>query len=122
MNKGNKNRWLVFIQAEFKKLPIKHNNRIYNVIEEQNKRDDSDDYGYDTIESYKIVVDTQGKSKVINEDTFSGPTVFDVFSLGYFISPFENRALIVIGRHIRHWEGTNNDYILLGCHLDSGFR
>jgi hypothetical protein len=111
-----------FVQAEFKKLPIMHNNRIYNVIEEQNKRDDSDDYGYDTIESYKIVVETQGKSKVINEDTFSYPTVFDIFSLGYFISPFEDRALIVIGRHIRHWEGTNNDYILLGCHLDSGFR
>jgi hypothetical protein len=117
-----KNNRIEFIQAEFKKMPVMHNNKTYNVIEEQNKRDDSDDYGYNTIESYKITVETQGKSKVINEDTFSEPAVFDIFPLGYFISPLENRALIVIGRHIRHWEGTNNDYIFAGCHLDIGFR
>jgi hypothetical protein len=117
-----KNHKIELSQAEFKKLPIMLNNKVYNVIVEQNKRNDSDEYGYDTIESYKIVVETGGKSKLINEGTFSEPTIFDVFSLGYFISPFENRALIVIGRHIRHWEGTNNDYILLGCHLDTGFN
>jgi hypothetical protein len=116
-----KNNGIELSQGEFKKMPVMHNNKVYNVIEEKNKRNDSDDYGYDTIESYRIVIETGGRSKVINEGTFPEPTVFDIFSLGYFISPFENRALMVIGRHIRHWEGTNNDYILLGCHLDTGF-
>jgi hypothetical protein len=117
-----KDEGIEFIQAEFKKIPIMHNNKVYNVVVDQNKRNDSDDYGYDTVKNYKIVVETQGKSKVINEDTFSEPVVFDIFSLGYFISPLENRSLIIVGRHIRHWEGTNNDYIFVGCHLDIGFK
>ncbi|MCL2765147.1 MAG: hypothetical protein FWD40_07725 [Treponema sp.] len=119
------NNGIEFIQTEFRKLPVIHNNIVYNVIEEINKKEDSH-YGYEEIESYRIIVETQGKRKVINEDGFSETefiqnTIFNVFSLGYFISPFENRALIVIGRHIPHYEATNNDFLLVSCHLDTDF-
>jgi hypothetical protein len=88
-----KNNGIEFVQAEFKRMAVMHNNKVYNVMVEQNKRNDSDDYGYDTIESYNVVVETQGKRKVINEDTFSDPVVFDIFSLGYFFQPLGKQGI-----------------------------
>jgi len=119
------NNRIEFVQTEYKKLPIIHNNRTFNIIKEINKRKNPE-YDYETIENYKIIIEAQGRRKVINEDSFSGSgsnrnIIFNIFSLGYFISPFENRALIIIGRHIYHYEGTNNDFILIGFHLETGF-
>ena len=69
------------------------------------------------VDNYRIFVDTDGKRKVVHEANAEEPT-FNIFPLGYFISPFENRALLVMGKHIL------GGYVFtsfVGIDLDSGF-
>jgi hypothetical protein len=117
-----------FIQTEFKNIPIKHDNQTVNIILEKNEsplssfeRENMAIFG--KYESYKIIATHQGKQKIIKEKSFTG-TIYadDVFICGYFLSPFENRALIVIGEFAHSWEGSDVTYTFAGCHLSMGFR
>lgn len=117
-----KNR-IEFIQIDFFNLPIRHNTQTVNITVEKTNSDDEFDLMYreGIIKSYKIMAENQGRKKIIHEETFCIPAV-DVFVCGFFISPFENRALVVVGELIRVFEGCDIDYILIGCHLSDGFR
>jgi hypothetical protein len=114
-----------FIQTEFLNMPIRHNTQTVNITIEKINRSNSDEYDlvyWGRIGSYKIIAENQGRRKTIHEKTFSRAAV-DVFVCGYFISPFENRALVVVGELIRVFEGYGIDeYVLIGCHLSEGFR
>jgi hypothetical protein len=116
-----------FIQAEFKDIPIKHDNQTVNIILEKNKtplssleRENLLIIGGD-YDSYKIIATYQGKQKIIKEKSLA-VYADDVFICGYFMSPFENRALIVIGEFAHSWEGSDVTYSFAGCHLSNGFR
>lgn len=114
-----------FMQTKFLNLPIRFNKQTVNIIIESNKKSDvreeweSDFYG--DIGNYKTIAENQGIKKIIHEKTFSTAAV-DVVVCGYFISPFEDRALIVIGEYVRVFEGWDIEYVFIGCHLSVGFR
>ena len=104
------------VQAEYRKLPIVHNNKTYNVIFDINLGPKMEYSGVKFIDNYKIMVETQGKRKIIH--SAQGNTSFNVFPYGYFISPFENRALLVYGSQR---PGGYNPTSFVGCDLDRGF-
>jgi hypothetical protein len=107
------------INASFNNFPLKYKENIYNinidVVSEENTEND----WYDSIKSFQIVVETQGRSKIINSTNDIVAT--GIFPCGYFISPFENRALIIIGKSVRAFEGEDIEFIFIGCHLLIGF-
>jgi hypothetical protein len=111
-----------FTQSDFMELPIKYNNQEVKIIVEETEFEE-DDYMHDpgSISGYKIIAENNGKQKIIKEDA-ELHTLNIVFECGYFISPFENRALIIIGVNVRAFEGYELRYILVGCHLSDGFK
>jgi thiol-disulfide isomerase/thioredoxin len=109
-----------FVQIEYNNFPIRHNNQILNlIIEDIAKKKNLQRWG-DEISSYKVIVETQGKKKVIQSKNHV--RAFYVFPCGYFISPYENRALIVIGEMVPVSEGGDIDFYFIGCHLSYGFN
>jgi hypothetical protein len=115
-----------FIQTEFKELPIRYNNQTVNIILEKHETSLSSLERENLLiiggnyDGYKVIAENQGRQKIIHEKNF---TVYadDVFICGYFISPFENRALIVVGEFAHSWEGSDVTYSFAGCHLSIGF-
>ncbi|MDR0321665.1 MAG: hypothetical protein LBI28_09195 [Treponema sp.] len=116
-----------FVQTELKKLPIRENNQTVNIILQKNEspltaleRDDLMIYGkYD---SYTVIAENQGNRKTIQEKNFTAVYPDILFLCGYFMSPFENRALIVTGVFAHRWEGSDVTYTFAGCHLSNGFK
>jgi hypothetical protein len=107
-----------FVQAKYRKLPSVHNNKTYKVVLEIGKRElNAGDPDLLVVDNYRIFVHTDGKTKVVHEAKEEYPA-YNIFPLGYFISPFENRALIVMGKHIL---GGHVFTFFVGCYLDSGF-
>ena len=115
-----------FIQTEFAELPVRHNNQTVNIILEKNETslshnelEDLGQYG-GRIDSYRIIAENGGRRKTVCEKDF---LIYanDVFVCGYFLSPFEDRALIVIGEFAHGWEESVVTYSLIGCHLSIGF-
>ena len=102
-----------FVQSEYRQLPIVHNNRTFNIIEDIIRKDDG---GLDLVDRYRIIAEAQGQAKIVQAAEVS--STYDIFSLGYFISPFENRALLVMGEYIM---GGYKTEFFVGFDLDSGF-
>lgn len=115
-----------FLKTEFLKSPIIHNNQTVNITVDKKEKSD-DDWEEDmssifgNIGSYKIIAENQIGKKIIHEKSFRLAAV-NVVVCGYFISPFEDRALIVIGEYVRVFEGCDIEYKFIGCHLSNGFR
>jgi len=108
-------------QADFKGLPVRHNNQVVNITVETGRKTGDWHEVYGNIGSYKIIAERDGRRKIIHEKTLDRP-VMDIITCGYFINPFDNRALIVIGEYERAFEGYDVKYVLIGCHLSAGFR
>jgi len=116
-------------QADFKGLPIRNKNQIVNIIVETGNKTGDWHEVYGNIGSYRIIAEiatefpaqNNGRRKIIYEKTLDRP-VMDVVSCGYFINPFDNRALIIVGEYEWAFEGYDVKYILIGCHLSTGFR
>jgi len=108
-------------QADFKGLPVRHNNQVVNITVETGRRTDDWHEVYGDIGSYRIIAEKDGRRKTIHEKTLDRP-VMDIITCGYFINPFDNRALIVIGEYELAFEGYDVKYVLIGCHLSTGFR
>ncbi|MDR0503861.1 MAG: hypothetical protein LBH16_11135 [Treponema sp.] len=116
-------------QADFKGLPIRHNNQVVNITVETGRKTGDWHEVYGNIGSYKIIAEIatefpaqrDGRRKTIHEKTLDRP-VMDIVTCGYFINPFDNRALIVAGEYERAFEGYDVKYVLIGCHLSAGFR
>jgi hypothetical protein len=106
------------IQTDFKELPISHNNYVFNIIIDI--IDEEETRYFDDIESYRVIVETRGKKKIVKQK--NDVWAFDVLPCGYFISPYENRALIVIAERVPGFEGADIEFYFIGCHLTYGFN
>ena len=102
-----------FVQSGYRRLPIVHNNRTNNVNLALAKQEMD---GVDIVESYTVIVEAHGE-RFVHTAPQEGYTL-DAFLLGYFLSPFENRALIAMGKSV--FGGYIQDFFL-GCDLDIGF-
>ena len=120
MSRAGQNK-IEFIQTDFKGLPVRHNNQVVNIIAETGRKTGEWHEVYGNIGSYKIIAERDGRRKTIHEKTLDRP-VMDIVSCGYFINPFDNRALIIVGEYEWAFEGYDVKYILIGCHLSTGFR
>jgi uncharacterized protein (TIGR02145 family) len=104
------------VQAEYRRLPIVHNNKVYNVVLEIAKVERED--GPEVVDNYRILADMDGKRKVVYKAKDEEYDTYNIFLLGYFISPFENKALLVMGTHII---GGHVFTSFVGCDLEGGF-
>jgi hypothetical protein len=109
--------------TEFSQLPIRKNNMVYNsqIINAVHKEDE---YGFfeNLVTKYTVEVTADDKKKIIgNFEPLVGMTG-NVYVCGYILSPFENRALIVLAEEARGYEGNELRYRLSGCHLGVGFN
>jgi len=106
--------------AGFLPFPINWNNKAYRVSV-SNTVSGEDMWGRIPIKKYTVSVAVNGKSKVVMsaKDTRASR----VYICGYFLSPFENRALIILAEQTPPgFEGdVNVNYVFIGCHLEQGF-
>jgi len=110
-------------QVEYLPFPIKKDNNIYDaycIITP--KKDEEKEYGdIENIKSYSIIIKKNKeeiKTITKNDDAFAQ----QIYIGGYFLSPFENRALVVIAVESFTFEGTGMFFIFSGCHLETGFH
>jgi hypothetical protein len=107
-----------FTAVEYRQLPIVNNNQ--NILINVEQRKFNNDYNSFNIR-YNIITSKLDKKKQIasGEKNYA----FDIFACGYFLSPFEDRALVVIGVQEQGFEGSiDYSYIFTGCHLLNGFN
>jgi hypothetical protein len=114
------------LQLGFMPLPIKNDGAVYSaraVTTLLTEEEQEAEWYRGKVKSYSIVVGkNDAKSVTIMSKDEASATEVEV--CGYFLSPFENRALIVISEY-RY--GVSNmpsstEYIFSGCHLDEGFE
>ena len=108
--------------TDFQPFPIRRNNLEY-VCSITNTAYSEDDFGFfnDNVSRYTVEVTANGKSKVVN--TFAGGGLTrKVYICGYILSPYENRALVVLAEERFVFEGTELFYVFAGCHLGTGFN
>jgi hypothetical protein len=112
-------------KSEFMRFPIRKNDMIYDcgIANIAHKKSELDFFDADSLLSkYSVLVTASGKKKVIG--TFAPVNEMTAFAYvcGYILSPFENRALVVVAEE--HWgfEGTELKFRLSGCHLGAGFK
>jgi hypothetical protein len=111
-------------RTEFSPLPIRQNNTEYNIgiIDTEHKKDDSG-LGFDEVVSKYTVLATAGaKRKVIANLNPVKALTFRVYICCYFLSPFENRTLVIAAEEAFVFEGTELFYRFIGCHLGVGFN
>ncbi|MCL1813874.1 MAG: hypothetical protein FWG29_10205 [Treponema sp.] len=111
-------------RIEFLPFPIRINNTVYNsqIINVEHKK--GDEYGFfdSLVSKYMVKVIANEKSKIIANFNPVHTLTGYAYVCGYFLSPFENRALVVVAEE--HWgfEGTELTYRFSGCHLGVGFN
>ena len=109
-------------RTDFSRFPIRKNDMVYDsrIINVEQKKND---FAFDNVVSkYTVSVTANGKTKTIG--TFSPVNTITgyVYVCGYILSPFENRALVVIAEENWGFEGTELSYRFSGCHLGVGFN
>ena len=109
--------------AAFLPFPINRNNMTYNagIVDIQYK---NDEYGFfdRVVTKYSVTVTANNRTKTISIFTPVRASVTGyVYMCGYFLSPFENRALVVTAEEAWVFEGTELFYRFAGCHLEAGF-
>ena len=108
--------------TEFFRFPIRKNDIVYGsrIINVETQKFD---FGFDTVVSkYSVLVTADEKRKIIGTFTPVSTVTGYVYVCGYVLSPFENRALVVVAEE--HWghEGTELTYRFSGCNLGVGFN
>lgn len=106
--------------VRFFNFPIKDGGKTYEAkLEVVNKADEDPFLG--SIQQVDVFVTLDGS---ISKRIYSkGDTrAYSYWIAGYFLSPFEKRALVIIGEEKRAFEGTHGDFIFSGCSLERGFR
>lgn len=107
----------------FLRFPFRKNNKEYN-SQINNIKHKRDEFGlFDNVVSkYSVLVTADDKKKIIGNFNPVSPVTGFVYLCGYFLSPFENRVLVVIAEE--HWgsEGTELTYRFSGCNLEVGFN
>jgi len=111
-------------RTPFLSFPFMKNNFVYNVQITDYKYERLDGlgiFGDRVISSYRLLATSNNRRKVIN--TFSPESNYTgyVYICGYFLSPFENRALTVIAEESMGYGGDDLTFRFAGFHLDVGF-
>lgn len=114
-------------QPEYKTLPISNKGTSYTVTVTTVPAS-----GGNGIKSYSVVAETGGKKKTLQADNQATGEI--ITPCGYFISPFEERALIVVAELSRAYQDNmatgektftgayQTNFRFIGCNLRSGFR
>ena len=107
--------------SDFQPFPINKNNMVYNCSVTNFEYSADEFFFNDNISSYTVVVIANGRTKIIN--TFKSDAMTrGIYICGYILSPFENRALIILAEENFVFEGTEIFYVFAGCHLGIGFN
>ncbi|GHV11992.1 hypothetical protein FACS189491_04190 [Spirochaetia bacterium] len=107
------------ISVPYKFLPMIFNNKTYVCTVTQ--IDENDDYL--GINEYTVTVEFNSKKKTVMHKILKESNLMDdVYLCGYFISPFENRALLIIAEKDYTFEEYELRYVFTGCHLENGFK
>jgi hypothetical protein len=109
-----------FVQAEFKELPIRHNNQTFKVVIEIVEEEETELRLLDRIDSYTVSLENRGKRKTVEEK--NDVWAFHVVPCGYFLSPYEDRALLVTGERVLGFEDVDINFYFIGCDLSYGFN
>ncbi|MDR0447303.1 MAG: hypothetical protein LBH07_01395 [Treponema sp.] len=113
-------------KTDFLSLPFRKNNMVYNsrIIAVEHRKDESGlGLAFDDIVSrYTVLVTADSKRKIIGNFNPVNSMTFHVYVCGYILSPFENRALLILAEEYWGFEGTELAYRLSGCHLGVGFN
>jgi hypothetical protein len=109
---------IIECQVDYLPFPIVMDNVTYNcnVIKTLGER---------WVENYRVVIDRnkEGNKTIKTEDISLPGTVYEIDIAGYFLSPFEKRALVVIVKEMYgHDDPPYLRYVFTGCHLETGFR
>lgn len=106
-------------QVKFLPFPLSKDGAVYAASVQVTRRDSQ--AGFNPIQDYNIVVTKNNeKSRIITSRNTA--YVEAVAVCGYFLSPFENRALVVIACAYFGLSQTSSiEYTFSGCHLDIGF-
>jgi len=112
------------IHVEYNQMPIHFNNKIYSIKVEKITNDEIfmkyDDTEYKIVLNYSIIVETDGKEKIVLSKNFEySDHIEEIYVCGYFISPFENRVLIIVAE--KDYTGHERElrYVFIGLHLYS---
>lgn len=110
-------------KTEFSKFPIKKNNTGYNcqIVNAEYKKDEYE-FFEKVVSKYEVLVTADNKKKIISNSKPISSTTGYVYVCGYFLSPFENIALVVVAERRRGFEGTELVYRFHGCNLETGFK
>jgi hypothetical protein len=108
-------------QVPFLPFPLKKNNAVYtasvNIMSA--RRADPANFVFNSIVRYNILVAKNEKSRIIT--TKNNADAEAVAVCGYFLSPFEDRILVVIANAHGSFRDSNISYSFSGCHLEAGF-
>jgi hypothetical protein len=105
-------------QAPFLPFPIQKGNNRYNYYLDI-EYEETPEF-YDAIKNYSIIIESNRKRKTIK--TINNVTALSIYCCGYFMSPFESRALIVLAEEQWGFEGVELVYFFSGCNLNVGFN
>jgi hypothetical protein len=109
--------------TEFAPFPIRKNNLAYTCGIVDTQYTSSDLGFFDTIVSeYTVEVTAGSKKSIIGKFKPLNGITRHIYVCGYLLSPFENRALVVIAEEFFAFEGTELAYRFSGCHLDVGLK
>lgn len=113
-------------QTYFREFPFKRNNFEYTSFAETELLTETEEPERIHLK-YDIIVSRNGRNKIIKNvpevSAMLWPSAFTVFVCGYFLSPFENRALIVIAEATETKQViVHYTYVFSGCHLNIGFE
>jgi len=124
-NEMKKNNIVTGQKYDFLRFPISKNNLVYDCQITDIAFGDHE-YGFFNnkfVSNYNVLVTANGKRKVIGNYVSSGPGPGTVYICGYFLSPFEERALVIVAEESYTFEGESSlKYRLNGCHLGVGFN
>jgi hypothetical protein len=109
-------------KTEFSLFPFKKDNTSYDcrIINTEYKKYE---FAFDkVVTKYSVEVTANEKSKIIGNLSPVNTATGHVYVCGYFLSPFQNRALVIVAEEFWGFEGTELMYRFSGCHLGVGFN
>ena len=117
---------IVEAPAEFLPLPISRRGNIYifsviNTMRAKNEWGFYDNSG-GVIQKFDVTAETGGKRKTIFSFNDPESRTGHAYITGFFMSPYEERALIVIAEEYRGYQEVMLRYTFAGCHLNIGFN
>jgi hypothetical protein len=110
-------------RTDFLRFPIIKNDTVYTceIIDREYRRDNYNFFD-NNVSKYKVTVTANCRRKIINEFIPVNEITRNIYVCGYILSPYENRALVVIAEEYWGFEGTELTFRFSGCHLGIGFN